>query len=114
MTEPNSRSRARGCGFQAALGFLILIGLPVLFVFAFGNAPCKDGPCNPNGAADLGSAAITLGILALLIGGIVWWLVDRRDQRQPPGSSKGRSPVALAAGLLLLMAAGFLVYVIVG
>lgn len=112
--EPNGRRRGKGCGCQAALGFLILIGLPVLFTFAFGNAPCPDGPCNPNGAANLRIAAFTLLALALVFGGIVWWLVDRRDRRQPTGGAESHRRVELVAKLLLVVAAGFAVYVIIG
>lgn len=112
--EPNGRRRGQGCGFQAALGFRILIGLPVLFIFAFGNAPCPDGPCNPNGAANLRIAAITLVALALFIGGIVWWFVDSRDRRQPERGAGHHRQVERVAKLLLVVTAGFVVYVILG
>ena len=114
MTAPNHRRRGKSCGCQAVLGFLILIGLPVLFIFAFGNAPCQDGPCNPNGAANFRNAAITLATLALLIGGTVWWLVDRRDLGEPADDGASQRPIELAAKLLLVVAASFVIYVILG
>lgn len=114
MSERNDRHRRRGCGCQAALGSLVLLGLPVLFVLSFGNAPCPNGPCNPSGAANLRIAAITLVALALIIGGIVWWLVDRRDRANLALDPESRSSVDLAAKLLLVVTAGFLVYIILG
>lgn len=93
---------------------MVLIGLPVLFILSFGNAPCPNGPCNPNGATNLRIAGITLGALALLIGGMVWWTVDRRDRGSSANDPENRSSVELIAKLLLVVAASFLVYFILG
>ncbi len=93
---------------------MILIGLPVLVIFAFGNAPCPDGPCNPDGAANLRTAAVTLVALAILIGGLVWWLVDRRASGESADAPDSSRPIELAAKVLLILAAGVLAYVILG
>jgi hypothetical protein len=60
------------------MGFLALVGLPVLFVYSFGMSPCEDGPCNPSGARDFNIAAAVLLMLALLIFSVVVYLIRRR------------------------------------
>lgn len=76
------RGSGKGCGCAAAAGFLIAVGLPVLFAFSFGLSPCQDGPCNPNGGRDLMIAAAVMLVLALLIGLAVWRFM--RWWRAPP------------------------------
>ena len=81
QTDEPSRSTGIGCGCAAATGFLIVIGLPVLFVFSFGMSPCEDGPCDPHGARTFNLAALALLAFALVIFGGVWRLVRRRRGR---------------------------------
>jgi hypothetical protein len=106
MNEPQDPPRpagGKGCGCFAALAFLIVVGLPVLFVFGFGNAPCKDGPCDPDGARNLQVAAAVVVALAALLGLAVWRLVAWRSaacRRR----ARGRG-LELAAVLLLAAAA---------
>jgi hypothetical protein len=58
--EPTPRFSGLRCGCAASIGFLVGIGLPVLFVFSFGMSPCEHGPCDPDGARNFNVAAVTL------------------------------------------------------
>jgi hypothetical protein len=76
-----TRVKGVGCGCAAAIGFLALVGLPVMFVYSFGMSPCEDGPCNPDGARDFNMAATVLLTVALLIFVVVVRLLRRRPSR---------------------------------
>lgn len=65
----------KGCGFLAAFAFLVVVALPVLFIFSFGMSPCEEGPCNPDGASDFTIAAGVMLVLAILTGLGTWRLV---------------------------------------
>ncbi|WP_299646167.1 hypothetical protein [Sphingomonas bacterium] len=87
------RSTGLGCGCGASLAFLILVGLPVLFVFSFGMSPCEDGPCNPDGARDFNVVAIALLCCAALlfvgVRQVVRWRKGRH-QSGPPADDAGQ------------------------
>ena len=98
--QPAPRRRGGAWGCAAASVFLVLVGLPVLMIFAFGNAPCEHGPCNPNGARNLQIAFWTVVGTAIALWLGVRLFVDRWDRR-----GGGRLPWAfLVAGGLLLLA----------
>ena len=108
MSEPKEERRSaggKGCGCQAALAFVILVGLPVLFVSSFGMAPCQDGPCNPDGARDFRTVAAVLVLLAVLLGLGVWQMVEWGARRQPAGGNRVRRLLEIG-GLALLLLAG--------
>lgn len=63
------------CGFLAAFAFLVVVALPVLFIFSFGMSPCEEGPCNPDGASDYTVVAGVMLVLAILTGMGTWHLV---------------------------------------
>ena len=107
MSEPKEERRSaggKGCGCQAALAFMILIGLPVLFISSFGMAPCQDGPCNPDGTRDFRTVAVVLLVLAVLIGLGVWQMVDWAARRQPAGGNRVRRQLEIGGVALLLLA----------
>ena len=107
MTEPKEERRSaggKGCGCQAALAFVILVGLPVLFVSSFGMAPCQDGPCNPDGARDFRTVAAVLVLLAVLLGLGVWQMVEWGARRQPAGGNRVRRLLEIGGVALLLLA----------
>lgn len=81
LAERRGLGSGKGCGFLAAVTFLMIVGLPVLFVLSFGMSPCQDGPCNPEGASDFGVAAGVLLLLAVLIGVGCWRLIARSTSR---------------------------------
>ena len=96
---PAPRRRGGTCGCAAASVFLVLVGLPVLMLFAFGNAPCPEGPCDPDGARNLQIAfwtviAAALGVW-LGVRALVNWSNRRNDGRLPRW-------FLVAAGLLVL------------
>lgn len=96
----------KGCGCQAALGFIILVGLPLLFVYSFGLSPCEGGrPCDPNGMRNLLIVAAVVAGLAIAIWLGVWRLVDWWSRRQAARGKDGRRQIELAAFALLLLAA---------
>jgi len=110
LEPPAPRRRGGTCGCAAAAAFLVLVGLPVLMLFAFGNAPCPDGPCNPNGARNLRIAfwtvlatalAVWLGVRAL-----VNWSDRRNDGRLPRWSLVAAGLLVLAALALFKLATG--------
>jgi hypothetical protein len=80
------RRTGLGCGLGAALGFLVLIGSPVLFVYSFGMSPCEDGPCNPDGARDFTVVAVVLLICAAVVFAAVRHIVRarRRSRHDEP------------------------------
>ena len=112
MRQPKEERRSaggKGCGCQAAIAFIILVGLPVLFVSSFGMAPCQDGPCNPDGARDFRIVAAVLILLAVLLGLGVWQLVEWGARRQPAGGNRVRRLLEIGGvALLLLAGAGLL------
>lgn len=110
MGESAQRERiggSRGCGSIAALAVLVVIGLPVMFVFSFGLSPCPDGPCNPNGGRDLRNAGLAVLVLAALVGLGVWRLTGWWARRQAArGVDGGRQLEIALAAILLLAGAG--------
>lgn len=78
-----------GCGCAAAIAFLVVVGLPVLFVFSFGMSPCADGPCYPDGARNFRIVALVLVALAALVGALAWRLAVWWARRR---AARGRSP----------------------
>jgi len=115
MSEPKEErgsAGGKGCGCQAALAFMILVGLPVLFVSSFGMAPCQDGPCNPDGARDFRTVAIVLLALAVLLGLGVWQVVEWGARRQAAGGNRVRRLLEIAGVALLLLAGALLLTVI--
>ena len=106
MDESGPRPRGgsdKGCGCQAALAVLILVGIPVLLVFSFGLAPCKDGPCDPNGGRNLAVAAAAVAALAALAGVSVGALLRWATRRGGEGARRkvvlAFAALAFAAGL---------------
>ena len=115
MSEPKEERRSagsKGCGCQAAVAFIILVGLPVLFVSSFGMAPCQDGPCNPDGARDFRTVAVVLLALAVLLGLGVWRIVEWGARRQPAGGNRVRRLLEIGGAALLLLAGAGLLAVI--
>lgn len=107
MNDPPQPSRpdgGKGREFLAAIAFLVVAGLPVLFVFSFGLSPCKDGPCDPDGAYDLKIAAAVILVLAALVGLAAWRLAARRSARRTASEGEGGG-FGLAVGALLALAA---------
>ena len=107
MDETETRPRPAGaaaCGCQAAFAFLVIVGLPLLFVFSLGNAPCQDGPCDPNGAQRLGNVALVVAALALVLGLSTWWLVGWWPRRQVARGKGRRCQLERAGALLALLA----------
>jgi hypothetical protein len=110
---PPRTAGGKGCGCLAALTFLIVVGVPVLFMFSFGLSPCKDGPCDPDGARNLGAAAAILLALAALLGLAVWRLVNWRSARRAaPGESGGRGLETAGTALLLVAAAAMVALIL--
>lgn len=101
MSVPPRRPKRGGglCGLAAGLAFLLIVGLPVLFVASFANAPCEDGPCNPNGPRIMLLAETALLVLAAATALFVWLLVDRSDRRHEAEGAGNRSR---RAGMVLL------------
>lgn len=115
MSEPKEERRSaggKGCGCQAAVAFIILVGLPVLFVSSFGLAACQDGPCNPGGARDFRTVAVVLLALAVLLGLGVWQIVEWGARRQPAGGNRVRRLLEIGGAALLLLAGAGLLAVI--
>ena len=115
MSEPKEERRSaggKGCGCQAALAFMILVGLPLLFIASLGMAPCEGGPCNPDGARDFRMVAMVLLALAGLLGLGVWQMVERGARRQPDGGNRVRRLLEIAGAALLLLATALLLSVI--
>ncbi len=116
MDEAGERRRitgSKGCGCLAAVAFLLIVGLPVLFIFSFGLSPCEDGPCSPNGARDLRQTAAVLLALALLLGAGIWQLTGWWARRQAARGIDGRRQLELAStALLLLVGAALLALVL--
>jgi membrane associated rhomboid family serine protease len=75
------RGKAGFCGILAGLAFLLLIGLPYWLLNIFSLSPCRDGPCDPNGAARMTNIAIVMSILASIVGIGVWLLLRRAHRR---------------------------------
>ena len=115
MSEPKEERRGggKGCGCQAALGFLILIGLPVLLIASFGMAPCKDGPCDPDGGRDLQTVTLVLLAVAVLLGLTVWQMVEWGARRWPAGGNTVRKMLEIGGAALLLLAGALLLGVII-
>ena len=117
MNEAGQRETrsAKGCGVQAAIAFLIVVGVPTVFIFLWGLSPCAGGrPCDPNGARNLGIAALSVAGLAILVGLAVRGLVGWWTQRQAARGRDGWRQVEIALyGLLALGAAGML-YLVMG
>jgi len=115
MSEPKEERRSaggKGCGCQAALAFMIMVGLPVLFISSFGMAPCQDGPCNPDGARDLRTVAVVLLVLAVLLGLGVWQIVEWGARRQSAGGNRIRRLLEIGGLAVLLLAGAGLLAVI--
>lgn len=106
---PHPRTGAKACGCQAAFAFVVIVGLPLLFIYSFGTAPCADGPCDPHGARRLQGVAWILAACTVLVGLSVWQLVGWWSRRQAAHGQDGRRQMALVgAGAGLLMLALFL------
>jgi len=109
---PGSPAGAKACGCQAAFAFLVVVGLPLIFIYSFGTAPCAEGPCDPYGAKRLQNVAWIVAGLTLLVGLSAWRLASWWSLRQAAQGKDGRRQLALAgagAGLLLLALFAFLI-----
>ena len=115
MSEPGEGRRGgggKGCGWQAAIAFLLLVGVPVLFISSFGMAPCQDGPCNPDGARDFRTVAAVLLALSVLLGLGVWRFVEWRTRRSPERGAQVRRKSGIV-GLAFLLIAGALLLAVI-
>jgi hypothetical protein len=101
MTDAADPQKRGGgfCGLAAALAFLLIVGLPVLFVASFANAPCKDGPCNPNGPHIVAVIEAVLLVLAIVAALLVAWAVNQWDRSR---QSKGLANRSRRPGMILL------------
>ena len=112
---PKEARSAKGCGLQAAIAFLIVAGVPTIFIFLWGLSPCADGrPCDPNGGRNLGIAALSVTGLAILVGLAVWGLVGWWTKRQAARGRDGWRQVEITLYALLALVAAGMLYLVIG
>jgi uncharacterized membrane protein YbhN (UPF0104 family) len=98
------------CGVAAGLAFLLVVGLPVLFVASFANSPCQHGPCNPNGPQIVAVIEAVLLVLAAVAGLLVAFAVNQWDRsRESKGRPNGSRRLGVILLIVLLAVAGWIV-----
>lgn len=100
-SRPSPPPNPTSCGCFAAVGFFLVLSIPVLLLAGLINAPCEEGPCHPEARLSVAAVAALLLALAALLGLVVRALIQSRQNRagnQPPERERGPvwAPVAVA------------------